>query len=191
MSLWRNRGRLFQSQTDPYTSTYPWTHHRPVSQLVFPFYIHDPHAKRWTSITLNVVCYIALTRNCKKPHCRLQYMQSKPKHVGLHTFWHTQIYTCSAHIHTHMHTLSFYFYLSFLVQYHECQFSFLAPRLKCLSTVFSISLQVPKEPSSCLAKDFTVEYWLVPKIIHFTAEKWKENNKCNLNVRKVIVCRIC
>lgn len=34
MSLRRHSGRLLQSQTDPCSSTHPWTHHRPVSQLL-------------------------------------------------------------------------------------------------------------------------------------------------------------
>lgn len=36
MSLRGHRGRLLQSQTDPCTSTRPWTHHGPVSHAVFP-----------------------------------------------------------------------------------------------------------------------------------------------------------
>lgn len=41
MSLRRHSGRLLQSQTDPCSSTHPWTHHRPVSQLLVVSNIHN------------------------------------------------------------------------------------------------------------------------------------------------------
>lgn len=36
MSLRRHRGRLLQSQADPFTPAHPRTHHRPVSRPAFP-----------------------------------------------------------------------------------------------------------------------------------------------------------
>lgn len=53
---------------------------------------------------------------------------------------------------------------------------------KCLSTDFSISFSVPKEPSLCLAQTLTLEKRIVPWIIHFSAEKWNTGFKltCNL-----------